>query len=208
MNNKKKIIGFSVILTCILCLCLPMVVSCADGAPPVEKDTIFNLLFPNIWVFGAVILASVILIVTIVWMVWVPFNKKMDEKRDYINKEREEAEQAKLEAIKNKNQAEDNLIQAQSEVNHMITNASIKASAVQDEIIHKAEQEATIIIQNARNNMELERQEMKNSMNEEIMDIAFEAITEISKQKVTKEDNNKLVKEFLENFDKVNKDDK
>ncbi len=40
------------------------------------------------------------------------------------------------------------------------------------------------------------------------MDIAFDAITEISKQKVTKEDNDKLVKEFLDNFDKVNKNDK
>ncbi len=208
MNNKKKIIGFSVILSCILCLCLPMVVSCADGAPPVEKDTIFNLLFPNIWVFGAVILASVILIITIVWMVWVPFNKKMDEKRDYINREREEAEKAKLDAIKDRATAADQLIQTQSEANHIITDATIKASSVQDEIIHRAEQEATSLILNARSNIELERQEMKDSMNDEIMEIAFEAITEISKQKVTKEDNNKLVKEFLDNFDKVNKDDK
>ncbi len=208
MNNKKKIFGFSVILLCVLVLSLPFVVSCADGAPPVDQETIFNLLFPNIWVFGAVILAAVILVTTIIWMVWVPFNKKMDARKEYINKEREEAEQAKLEALKDKNEAELNLIKTQAEANSMITNATIKASAVQDEIIHKAESQANTIIQNARVNIEAERNQMKEAMQEEIMDVAFEAVTEISKQKMTKEENDKLVKEFLDNFDKGSKDGK
>ncbi len=208
MNNKKKIIGFSVILLCLLGLSLPFIVSCADGAPPVDQETIFNLLFPNIWVFGAVILAAVILITTIVWMVWVPFNKKMDARKEYINKEREDAEQAKLEALKNKNEAETNLIKAQTEVSSMISNATIKAAAVQDEIIHKAENQANVIIQNARVNIEAERNQMKDAMEEEVMEIAFEAVAEISKQKMTKEENDKLVKEFLDNFDKDNKNGK
>lgn len=208
MNNKKKVILLSVILTSVLLLSSVMLVSCAEGAPPVENGTIFNLLFPNIWVFGAVILASVILIITMIWLVWVPFTRKMDARKEYINKEREEAEQAKLDALKDKAEAQENLMKAQFEVSNMITNATIKSSSVQDEIIHKAEQQANDIIAAARDSIESERKAMQDAMNDEIMTIAFDAITEISKQKITKEDNDQLVKEFLDNFDKVKKDDK
>lgn len=206
MNNKKKIIGFAVILICLLVIVTPFLVSCSDAGDPISQETIFNLLFPNLWVFVSILMAAVILIITIIWFIWVPMNKKFDERKVFIMKELEDAKQAKDQALEDEQKAQNELIKTQYEINDMLSKASIKASAIKDEIKNDANAKAALLIENAKKSIELEKQQMVEKMEDQIMDIAFAAVTEISKQKITKEENDKLVKDFIDNFDNVSEE--
>lgn len=203
---KKKILCYSLLFILIMLLFLPLIISCSGDAKidGIDSNTIINLIFPNVWVLLATLLATIILVSAIIWLVWKPFTKKMEERKAYVQKELVDAENAKLESIAEKDKIHNEYIQAQSEINKMLVNANQKATVIFDEIKSDAQKKAHIIQKNAKAEIEMQKQNLKDSINEEILDVAFAAVTQISKQKITKEENDKLVNDFINELDKVN----
>lgn len=203
---KKKILCYSLLFILIMLLFLPLVISCSGDAKidGIDSNTIINLIFPNVWVLLATLLATIILVSAIIWLVWKPFNKKMEERKAFIQKELVDAENAKLESIAEKDKIHKEYIQAQSDINKMLLNANHKATVIYDEIKSDAQKKAHIIQKNAKAEIEMQKQKLQESINDEILDVAFAAVTQISKQKITKEENDKLVNDFIDELDKVN----
>ncbi|MGL4950272.1 MAG: hypothetical protein ACRC4M_00295 [Mycoplasma sp.] len=200
----KKILGYFLILVSICIIALPIVTSCSsDPIDGIDSFTIINLIFPNIWVFLATLLATIVLFVSSIWLVWEPFNKKLDARKKMVNSEIEEITKTKNESILEKERIHNEYVEAQSEIKNMLVQANQKANTIHDEIKNSAEQQAHILLKNARQEIEIEKRKMLENINEEILDIAFSAVTEISKQKIDKKENDKLVKEFIESLDKV-----
>lgn len=203
---KKKILCYSLLFILIMLLFLPLIISCSGDAKidGIDSNTIINLIFPNVWVLLATLLATIILVSAIIWLVWKPFNKKMEERKAFIKKELVDAENAKLESIAEKDKIHKEYIQAQSDINKMLLNANHKATVIYDEIKSDAQKKAHIIQKNAKAEIEMQKQKLQESINDEILDVAFAAVTQISKQKITKEENDKLVNDFIDELDKVN----
>lgn len=203
---KKKILCYSLLFILIMLLFLPLIISCSGDAKidGIDSNTIINLIFPNVWVLLATLLATIILVSAIIWLVWKPFNKKMEERKAFIQKELVDAENAKLESIAEKDKIHKEYIQAQSDINKMLLNANHKATVIYDEIKSDAQKKAHIIQKNAKAEIEMQKQKLQESINDEILDVAFAAVTQISKQKITKEENDKLVNDFIDELDKVN----
>lgn len=115
----------------------------------------------------------------------------------------DDANNAKIEAIKQQQLIQQDYVKTQAEVQKIISNAQQKAVAIQDEIKNKATNEAHFFLKNAKAEIMIERQEMKSAMHEEILDVAFDAVKQIAKQTVTKEQNDQMVEDFIANLDKV-----
>lgn len=203
---KKKFICYSLIFILIMSLFLPLIISCSSDAKidGIDSNTIINLIFPNVWVLLATLLATIILVSAMIWLVWKPFNKKMEERKAFVQKELIDAENAKLESIAEKDKIHKEYVQAQIEINKMLVNATQKATVIYDEIKNDAQKKAHIIQKNAKAEIEMQKQKLKESINDEILDVAFAAVTQISKQKITKQENDKLVNDFINELDKVN----
>lgn len=203
---KKKFICYSLIFILIMSLFLPLIISCSSDAKidGIDSNTIINLIFPNVWVLLATLLATIILVSAMIWLVWKPFNKKMEERKAFVQKELIDAENAKLESIAEKDKIHKEYVQAQIEINKMLVNATQKATVIYDEIKSDAQKKAHIIQKNAKAEIEMQKQKLKESINDEILDVAFAAVTQISKQKITKQENDKLVNDFINELDKVN----
>lgn len=203
---KKKFICYSLIFILIMSLFLPLIISCSSDTKidGIDSNTIINLIFPNVWVLLATLLATIILVSAMIWLVWKPFNKKMEERKAFVQKELIDAENAKLESIAEKDKIHKEYVQAQIEINKMLVNATQKATVIYDEIKSDAQKKAHIIQKNAKAEIEMQKQKLKESINDEILDVAFAAVTQISKQKITKQENDKLVNDFINELDKVN----
>lgn len=125
----------------------------------------------------------------------------MEERKAYMQKELNDAEQAKIDSLKDKQKMQDDYIQAKTQINKMLLQANQKASAVYDEIKSDAQKKAHILLKNAEQDITIEKQKLQDSIEEQILDVAFAAVTEISKQKITKEQNDQLVLDFIKQLD-------
>lgn len=126
----------------------------------------------------------------------------MEERKAYMQKELNDAEQAKVDSLKDKQKMQDDYLQAKTQINKMLLQANQKASAVYDEIKSDAQMKAHILLKNAEQDITIEKQKLQDSIEEQILDVAFAAVTEISKQKITKEQNDQLVLDFIKHLDK------
>lgn len=202
---RRRIFKHFLVLFVILIIALPFIVSCSGGDASIEgidSNSIINLIFPNVWVFVATILSTIILFSVVIWLIWKPFNKKMEERKAYMQKELNDAEQAKVDSLKDKQKMQDDYLQAKTQINKMLLQANQKASAVYDEIKSDAQMKAHILLKNAEQDITIEKQKLQDSIEEQILDVAFAAVTEISKQKITKEQNDQLVLDFIKHLDK------
>ena len=203
MNFKKKykkaiIAIFLLIVVCLLTI--PFVASCSSEIEGVNATAIINLIFPNIWVFIATIASTVVLLSCIIWFLWKPMNKKLETIRKHVTSEIFDAENAKKEAFELKESARENLLNAQLDASKIVQDANDRANVIYQELQTQAHKDADQIIKDAQEQIALERKELEQQTHNEILDVAFEAVTKISKQKITREENNKLVEEFLKDF--------
>ncbi|MGL4951397.1 MAG: hypothetical protein ACRC4L_00265 [Mycoplasma sp.] len=200
----KKILFFSILLITICLFTLPIITSCS-GNPieGIDSFTIINLIFPNIWVFIATLLSTVILFSVSIWMIWEPFNKKMDARKKFVEQELNFIDENKKNIILEKEKIQKDYSSAQNDIKTMLIQANQKANSIQDEIKSNAEKQAHILLKNAKQEIEIEKRKLKENVNQEILDIAFSAVIEISKQKIDKSENDKLVKEFIEQLEKA-----
>ncbi|MGL4948636.1 MAG: hypothetical protein ACRC42_04645 [Mycoplasma sp.] len=203
----KKLLGFSILLVVIIAISSLFIVSCSsDPIGGVDSFTIINLIFPNIWVFLSTLVATIILFSAAIWMIWEPFNKKMDERKKHIQSELDVIKKNKEDSISDKARIQKEFNEAQNDIKKLLIQANQKANTIHDEIKNSAEKQAHILLKNAKQEIEIQKRKMQKNINDEILDIAFSAVTEISKQKITKEENDKLVEEFIQNLEKVSKD--
>ena len=202
MKKFKKLL-LSLLLLVVVCLiCSPFLVSCSNEIEGVNSTAIINLIFPNLWVFIATIFATVILISAIIWFLWKPMNKKLDERKKYIENEINEAENIKKEAFQTREQAKLELINAQSNASKIVQDANDKAENLYNELQNQARNSAYEIVKAAQEEVLLEKRELEEQTHKQILDIAFDAVTNISKHKITREENDKLVEEFINDLEK------
>ncbi len=202
MKKFKKLL-LSLLLLVVVCLiCSPFLVSCSNEIEGVNSTAIINLIFPNLWVFIATIFATVILISAIIWFLWKPMNKKLDERKKYIENEITEAENIKKEAFQAREQAKLELINAQSNASKIVRDANDKAENLYNELQNQARNSAYEIVKAAQEEVLLEKRELEEQTHKQILDIAFDAVTNISKHKITREENDKLVEEFINDLEK------
>ena len=127
-------------------------------------------IFPNIGSLVVQIIATAVLVFFVIKFFWKPIKKNIDTRREYIKNNIDEA--GKL-------------------------NAEAEAHLVRQNIINNANEEANRKIKLAEEQIVKEREEAKQEIHDEIINVALMAASKIVEREINKEDNEKLVEDFL-----------
>ena len=178
--------------------------SCSlDSASESITETI-NDSIPNLYVTLAQLGAFLVMVVVVIVFGYKPIKKKLDARREYVKKNLDESD----EHLKNAKKAEE-------EANGNITASRIKANKIVEDARRQAMEEAKQMMDKAQESIELRRQqgekeieERKKSLDrdahDKIIQNALDASKEILGRELTKEDNDKMIDQFLNDMDKGN----
>jgi len=172
---------------------------------PITNEDVLKKLFPNGWSFLINFLALIVLFVVVYFIAYKPVKRNIQARKDYIEHNLRDSEKAK--AINERKAAEsdalieDARVESAAIVEKAKADASLAAKAISDEAKDEAsrkKREADLSIAQAE-------EASKEKIRQEIVEVALKASEQVLGREVSKEDNAKLVDDFV---DKVGKGDK
>ena len=147
---------------------------------------------------GIQLVSTIILFLAVRFFLWKPITKILEERRDAIDKELKEAEEAKANSI----QIEQDLLaekeRAKAEIKALISKAEHDANVQREAIINDAKEEAKKKIDNLEHELIQEKANMEADIKKEIVDIAFQAAEKIVAKEIDKEKYMDFINDFLE----------
>lgn len=129
--------------------------------------------------FGIQIVATILLFLAVRFLLWKPVTKILEARKEAIDKELSDAQSAKAIAIETQQNLEKEYEEAKSKIKEMLDNAERDANMKRDAIVNEAKAEAERRIKNLEIELEEEKKSMNNEIRKEIVDIAFQAAEKI-----------------------------
>lgn len=186
-----------------LFLLLPMsllLLSCSDT--PVDENSFLSKLIPN-WInFVVQLCALIVLIIVIIIFAYKPVKNIIRKRQDFIENNIKDSEQNKAISIENARKSEETLLASQKEASNIIQEAKVKALSEREALINETNLEIAKLKQNADKDIALAKEEAKEDIQKEIIDVALLASEQVLKREVTKKDNENLVQDFIKEIDK------
>lgn len=205
MKNKKKKF-FKVFFSALVFIFSAISLTSCDTEG--LKDSLHEIgdkLIPNIWAFVTQVLAFVVLIIIVVFFAYKPVKKFMNKRKqtldDQVLKTKADQEEASKNVLISKNNIEESKIKAQE----IIKSAEGRANKQSEEIIHEANHKAQEIIALSKDEIEKDKDEAYEEVKKDIVDVAFNASSKILNREITREDNDKIVDDFVNEFSKSKK---
>ena len=156
-------------------------------------------IFPNIGSLVVQLLATTVMVFVVVKFFWKPIKANLDTRREYIKKNIDEAGKLNEEAQLNLENSNKAIKDANVEARRIKEKAETEALLARQKILNKAEEEANNKLKIAEEQIIKEREEAKQEIREEIINVAMMAASKIVEREINKEDNEKLVNDFLDN---------
>jgi F-type H+-transporting ATPase subunit b len=163
----------------------------------VEKALSIDLLH-----LGLQLCSTLILFVVVRAFLWKPITNILEARRELAMKEISDAKQKNDEATKLLDESRKEVEKAKKRAKEIVDNAVITAKLEKSEIIEDAKNEAKKRLDNVNHEIELELERQKNTLKQEIVDVAFLAAEKIVKREINKEEHIKVVEETLEEVGK------
>ena len=154
-----------------------------------------------IWTWIAFILVLIILGKS----TWKIIIKGLNARAEKIQDDLKEAEKIRETAKKSLAAYREQIDNAKSEANSIIENARVEAGRVRENIISAAREEAEANKNKIMLEIDRAKEEVTNNMRKQTVDIAVIMAETILKRNITKEDNQALIDEFINNVEKENK---
>lgn len=173
-----------------------------SGCSPITKDDVINNLLPNLWVFLTHIFAAIVLLIVCIYLVWNPTKTSLAKRQAYIQNEINQAEEIKNKALKQLAIAEQSKIEAFENAKKIIEDANKQAYHNKTEIEQQAINNSQRIMQQAENDAKKIKTSIEQTMNQQIIDLAFEASSALLKSKVSKKDSKSFVQDFIAELEK------
>ncbi len=151
----------------------------------------------NFWSIFWTVLNILILFAALRIFLFKPINKMLDDRRQAVQKDYDDAEAARKEAEELKQQYADSISDAKEEADSIIRKAHEDAEAERTAIINLSHTEADQIISSANASIENERKRVIQQAHFEIADLAIEAASKIVGENLDDEKNRRIVDEFL-----------
>lgn len=198
--NKKHLVAILSVLSLSI-IVVPLLTSCTGDIPELNPAEIINTLFPNVWVFIAQVIAMCVVFSLVLWLVWKPTNKMLDKRREYIAKEITDAENAKQEALQYLENAKSEHLAAQAQTLEIIAKAKSESLTLRESLEKEARETADKIISSAKISIANERRENLERLQSEAREAAYIAAEALMKKELSREDNDKLVDQFIKELE-------
>ncbi len=204
MKKTKKLILLSLLFLIFSLFAILFLASCSEGNPPpgVGLEDIINSLFPNPWIFATQIVAIIVLTIFTVWFIWTPAKKMIEKRRELVLKEVNEIKKIKETSLELKKEIEDKEISTKIKANKIVNLANEKAHFNKKNVEQAAKENSKRILNETDIIVAKKIRDSEKYIKDKIIDIAFATAEELSKKNISKDDNKKLVDDFISSLDK------
>lgn len=192
--GKSKWVG---VLTCLGTLLLAVAAWAAGGEEHV--DTRAQLID-----FGWRVANFLVLMGILYWLMWKKMKSFFAGRRENIKASLEEAEVVKADAEKKFREYDEKIKKAEEEIQGIAAMIRAQGEEEKKRIIADAGRAAEKMKEDAKARMEQELKKAKNELRLEASELAVQMAEDILKKKVTKEDHEGMVREYLDRMVKKN----
>ena len=151
------------------------------------------------WTFLAQICNLMIQLVIFKKFLLKPIRQVIADRKAKADSEIADAQKLRTEAEAMKAEYEQNLQNARTEANQIVTAAQKTATARSEEIVGEARAQAAALKQKAEADIAQERKKAVNEVKDEIGGIAMEIASKVVEREIREEDHRDLIDEFIKN---------
>jgi F-type H+-transporting ATPase subunit b len=156
------------------------------------------LVQPDPGLFIWTILTFLVLLTLLAKFAWGPLLRALDSRQETIRKSLDDAQLAKQELERLQHESAQIIRQARLDAEAVISQSRSEAARLKEEVRQKARTEADGIVRNAERQIQLETERALQQIRHEAVDLSVLIAEKILRRNLSKEDNEKLIKEALE----------
>ncbi len=168
------------------------------------KEEISQKLFPNVWAFLVQFIAFIIMCIIIIVFAYKPIKAYINKRKELLNNEVKEAELNKTESEKLILDAQKEVANSRKKANEIIELAKKDAEIKKEEILESANEEAKNKIEEANAIIEKDKLEAEKEIKNNIAGVALDLSSKILEREVSSSDNEKIINDFINSLDKDN----
>lgn len=170
-----------------------------DGSSPIDKDDLVHRIFPeNPWDVVIQVSSFVILLLIVFFVAYKPVRKLLAKRKEYVDTMVADAEnnnRIAKEAAANKDKVVE---EGKQEAARIIADAQAQAALQANAIVNEAKQEASRKRAEADREIEAAKEASLLEVKDSIVDVAIAASSQVLEREVSKEDNERLIKDFVD----------
>ena len=148
------------------------------------------------------ILTFLLLLTVLAKFAWKPLLKMLKDREDLIRSSLEDAEKAQTELANLNAEREEIINKARSEAQSILSEGKVAASKLKDETLTAAKDQAKSILTDAEKQIRIEKHKAIEEIKSEVVDLSLSVATKLIKKNISREDNQTLIDESLENVTK------
>ncbi|NLO89357.1 MAG: F0F1 ATP synthase subunit B [Clostridia bacterium] len=143
------------------------------------------------------IINFLVLLALLYKFLWNPILNTLDKRREEISSNLSSAESMKQQAEEMLEEYKRKIAEAKSEAQDIINQANRAAEETRNTMMSQAHEEAARITEKAREEIRREKEQAMKEVRDEIATLAVMAAGKVLEKSMTKEDHEKLVRDFL-----------
>ncbi|QVK21540.1 F0F1 ATP synthase subunit B [Mycoplasmatota bacterium] len=151
---------------------------------------------------GIQLIATFILFAVVFKFLWKPMTNLLEERREIISNDLEEAKNANANAHQIKLELEERLNEAKNEAKNIIEASRERGESEKSRIVAEAEQEAANNLSKAADEISLEYQKARGNIKNEIVEVAFQVAEKIIEKEIDSSKHEVVVEDFLREVEK------
>ena len=148
------------------------------------------------------ILTFLVLLGVLAKFAWNPLLKMLKDREDLIRSSLEDAEKAQTELANLNAEREEIINKDRSEAQSILSEGKVAASKLKDETLKAAKDQAKSILTDAEKQIRIEKHKAIEEIKSEVVDLSLSVATKLIKKNISREDNQTLIDESLENVTK------
>jgi len=145
------------------------------------------------------ILTFLVLLGVLAKFAWKPLLKMLKDREDLIRSSLEDAEKAQTELANLNAEREEIINKARSKAQSILSEGKVAASKLKDETLNAAKDQAKSILTEAEKQIRVEKDKAIEEIKSEVVDLSLSVATKLIKKNISREDNQALIDESLEN---------
>ncbi len=181
-----------------------LALSSCSGSPFTSEEFTSRIFF-NLWDFLIVLTAFIVLVLIAFFFAYKPIKEFAKKRADYVEGKIRTAEEREKKSQNLISEGEKSLLESKRNAALIVDEARENAAKIKDEIINEAKLEAQNEKKKAQEEIAQEIEANKDAIHKEIVDVALKASEELLNREVSKEDNKRLLDDFVDNLNKKEK---
>ncbi|SVB13240.1 uncharacterized protein METZ01_LOCUS166094 [marine metagenome] len=148
------------------------------------------------------ILTFLVLLGVLAKFAWNPLLKMLKDREELIRSSLEDAEKAKTELERLNTEGQDIINKARSEAQTILSEGKAASSKMKEETLSSAKEQAKVILTEAEKQIQIEKDKAIAEIKSEVVDLSLSVATKLIKKNISREDNQALIDDSLENVTK------